>query len=241
MKKQYEIVYEDPAVVVVSKAPFTLTIPDRYAPEKFNLYHSLKKKYGEIFTVHRLDKETSGILVFARTEEAHKHLSKQFQEHTVEKIYLTLVAGVLHEEEGIIEKPIAPHPHIAGRMVVTKGGKPSITKFRVVEFFKNYSLVEADIRTGRTHQIRVHFHSMGYPLAVDAVYGKKEAFFLSDVKVKKFHLGKYEDERPLMIRSALHSHRLTFDHPVTGMRKVFEAPLPKDFGAVVQQLRKWGK
>lgn len=241
MKKQYEIIHEDDAVVVVNKAPFTLTIPDRYAPEKFNLYHSLKKNLGDIFTVHRLDKETSGILIFARTEEAHKHLSKQFQERTVEKIYLTLISGVLHEEEGVIDKAIAPHSYLPDRMVISHRGKPSITKFRVVEKFKSFTLVEADIKTGRTHQIRVHFQAMGYPLAVDAIYGRKEAFFLSEIKQRKYRLGKDQEERPLMVRSSLHAHRLTFDHPVSDERLIFEAELPKDFRAVVQQLRKWGK
>lgn len=241
MKKPFEVLHEDDAFVVVNKAPFTLTIPDRYAPEKYNLYHELKKKYGEIYTVHRLDKETSGILIFGRTEEAHKNLSQQFQKRTVEKIYLTLVSGAMHEMEGVIDKPLAPHQHLQDRMVVTKHGKPSVTNFKVIELFKNFSLVEAEIKTGRTHQIRVHFQSMGYPLAVDAIYGKKEAFYLSEIKLRKFRMGKDQEERPLMTRSALHAFRLTFDHPSTGEQMVFEAPLPKDFKAVVQQLRKWGK
>ena len=241
MKKPFEIIHEDDAFVIVGKAPFTLTIPDRYAPEKYNLYHQLKKKYGDIYIVHRLDKETSGILIFARTEEAHKNLSRQFQQRTVEKIYLTIVAGVMHEMEGTIDKPLAPHQHLQDRMVVTKKGKPSVTNFKVIELFKNFSLVEAEIKTGRTHQIRVHFNSMGYPLAVDAIYGKKETLYLSEIKLRKFRLGKNQEERPLMARSSLHAFRLTFDHPVTEEKMVFESSLPKDFKAVVQQLRKWGK
>lgn len=240
MKQTFGIIHEDEAIVVVNKAPFTLTIPDRYAPEKYNVYHELKKKYGNILTVHRLDKETSGILIFAKTEEAHKHLSRQFQQRTVEKIYLTLVAGAMHEMEGEIDKPLAPHQHLQDRMVVNRSGKPSLTKFKVVELFKNYSLVEADIKTGRTHQIRVHFQSIGYPLAVDAIYGEKEVFLLSEIKKRRFKMGKDKEERPLMSRSALHAFRLTFTHPGTEKEMVVEAPLPKDFKAVVQQLRKWG-
>ena len=241
MKKPFEIIHEDEAIVVVNKAPFTLTIPDRYAPEKYNLYHELIKKFGEVYTVHRLDKETSGILVFAKTEDAHKHLSHQFQKRTVEKIYLTLVAGAMHQEEGLIDKPLAPHQHLQDRMVVSKHGKPSQTHFKVVELFKNFSLVEAEIKTGRTHQIRVHFESIGYPLAVDAIYGKKESLFLSEIKLRKFKLGKDQEERPLMTRSALHAFRLTLIHPTSEEKISFEAPLPKDFKAVVAQLRKWGK
>ena len=219
-----------------------LSIPDRYHPEKPNLLTLLKSQYGEIFTVHRLDKETSGILCYARTEAAHKHLSKQFQDRTVEKIYLTLLDGQLHEEEGRIEKPIAPHPHIEGKMIVTAKGKPSITDWKVVETFKNFTLVEANIKTGRTHQIRVHFEAIGYPLAVDSVYGRREAFVLSEIKPKKkFRMGKDQEERPLLSRSILHAFRLTLDHPSSGKRFSQEAPLPKDFRAVVQQLKKWNQ
>jgi 23S rRNA pseudouridine955/2504/2580 synthase/23S rRNA pseudouridine1911/1915/1917 synthase len=218
-----------------------LTIPDRFAPEKPNLYHILQQHIGEIFVVHRLDKETSGILVFAKNEAAHKELSRQFQERTTEKIYYALLDGTLHQEEGVIEKAIAPHPAHPDRMVVAKKGKASITHYKVVELFKNFTLVEANIKTGRTHQIRVHFQSIGYPLAVDVLYGRREAFLLSDVKLKKFRLGKEEEERPMMSRSSLHAAKLTFQHPSSGEPMTFEAPLPKDFSAVLNQLRKWGK
>ncbi len=241
MKTQIEIIYEDEDVVVVNKPPLVLTIPDRYAPEKFNLVHWLNERYGNIFVVHRLDKETSGILIFARNEAAHKALSQQFEERTVEKIYFTLVEGKVHEEEGIIDKPIAPHPVHPEKMIIAAHGKPSVTHYKAVEYFKNYTFVEANIKTGRTHQIRVHFQSLGYPLAVDALYGRKEAFMLSDVKLGKYKLGKGQTEHPLMTRSSLHAGRLTFKHPSTGEIMSFEAPLPKDFAAVMQQLRKWGK
>ena len=236
-----EILYADDHIVLINKASGMLSIPDRYSPEKPNLLTSLREQYGDIYTVHRLDKETSGILCYARTEAAHKHLSKQFQERTIEKIYLTLVDGQMHESEGVIEKPIAPHPHIAGKMIVTAKGKPSRTDWKVVETFKNFTLVEANIKTGRTHQIRVHFEAQGYPLAIDSVYGRREEFLLSEVKnKKKFRMGKEQEERPLMSRSILHAFRLTFMHPHTDEPMVQEAPLPKDFRAVIQQLRKWG-
>lgn len=238
--KKLEILHADDQIVLINKASGMLSIPDRYAPEKPNLLTLLKKKYGDIYTVHRLDKETSGILCYARTETAHKHLSKQFQERTVDKIYLTLVDGQMHQEEGVIDKPIAPHPHISGKMIVTQKGKVSRTDWKVVETFKNFTLVEANIKTGRTHQIRVHFEALGYPLAIDSTYGRREAFLLSEVKSKKkYRLGKDQEERPLMSRSILHAYRLTIEHPTTGEAITTEAPLPKDFRAVVQQLRKW--
>lgn len=241
LKKKPEIIYEDKAIVVVNKPPFLLTIPDRYAVEKPNILAYLKNTRDEVFTVHRIDKETSGILVFAKTEQAHKHLSKQFQERSIDKFYLTLVDGKMYQQEGVIDKAIAQNPSRQEKMIITEKGKPSLTHYKVVECFKHFSLVEANIKTGRTHQIRVHFESMGYPLAVDAIYGRRDAFFLSEIKGKKYRLGKDQDERPLISRSILHAQRILFDHPTSGERVEFKAELPKDFSAVVKQLRKWDK
>ncbi|MEZ4962465.1 MAG: RluA family pseudouridine synthase [Saprospiraceae bacterium] len=241
MKHNFDIIHEDEDIIVVNKPPFLLTIPDRFAPEKPNLFHQLNQQFGKVYIVHRLDKETSGILVFAKNETAHKELSRQFQERTTDKVYFALVEGNMHQEEGVIEKAIAPHPAHPDRMIIMAKGKPSVTHYKVAEHYKNYTLVEANIKTGRTHQIRIHFQSIGYPLAVDALYGRKDAFFLSDVKLKKFRLGKEEEERPMMIRSSLHASKLTFEHPGTGEQITFQAELPKDFAAVVKQLRKWGK
>ncbi|MBI5916061.1 MAG: RluA family pseudouridine synthase [Bacteroidetes bacterium] len=241
MKNQLDIVFEDEDIVVVNKPANLLTIPDRFSPQKPNLYHQLNERFGKIFTVHRLDRETSGILIFAKTEEAHKELSRQFQEHLVDKIYFALVEGVMHQPEGLIDKPLGQHPTHPEKMAVVKHGKPSRTRYKVVQHFKNYTFVEATIETGRTHQIRVHFQSIGYPLAVDALYGRKQAFLLSDVKLKKFKLSKLQDEElPIMSRTTLHAGKLTFAHPRTGEPMTMTAELPKDFSAVLKQLQKWG-
>lgn len=238
-KNKIELLYEDEHLVVVQKPANYLSIPDRFDASKPNLYHYFQKLYEQIFIVHRLDKETSGLICFARTEEAHRHLSQQFSAHTVSKKYLALVEG--HPpQKGTIEKAIGNHPTIAGKMVVTKRGKASLTSYEVVERFKSYSLVEATIKTGRTHQIRVHFEAIGFPMAVDAMYGRKSAFYLSAVKLRKYKKTDTE-ERPLMSRTSLHSYRLGLIHPATSEQVSFEAPLPKDFGAVVKQLRKWGQ
>jgi 23S rRNA pseudouridine955/2504/2580 synthase/23S rRNA pseudouridine1911/1915/1917 synthase len=242
MKKSFEIIFEDDDLVVVNKAPFVLTIPDRYEPDKLNLLTWLTDHFGKIFVVHRLDKETSGLLVFAKNEQTHHSLSQQFEGRTVKKIYKALVSGVIHADEGVIEKPLAPHPTHPEKIVVTETGKPSMSEFTVVERFKNYSLLDVSIKTGRTHQIRVHLQSIGYPLAVDEMYGKKNAFLLSEVKGSKYKSGKYAvEERPLMSRCSLHAFRLSFRHPSSGELVSFEAGLPKDFSAALQQLRKWGK
>lgn len=240
MKKRFNIIHDDEAIVIVEKAAKVLTIPDRYQPNMiFNLYHELEKQFGKIFIVHRLDKETSGLLVFAKTEEAHKSLSAQFENRAVEKIYKVLVEGVMYGEDGVIDSPIGKHPS-KPKMIITNKGKESLTHYKVVEKYRDYTLLDADIKTGRTHQIRVHFKSIGFPLAIDSLYGRNDSFYLSKVK-RKYKTGKNEEERPLMSRTSLHAHRLVLDHPISGERLTYVSELPKDFNAVVKQLGKWGK
>jgi len=241
MKHKLEKIYEDEAILVINKPPFMLSIPDRFRPEIPNLYGILTKEYGKIFTIHRIDKETSGVIVFAKTEEAHKKISLQFENRLVTKKYLLITLGAMHEDKGLIEKAIVPHPHIKGKMVVAKKGKASATAWEVVERFKDYTLVEADIKTGRTHQIRVQFKAIGYPLAIDPSYGGEEAFYLSKIKGKKYKSREEEQERPLMSRVTLHSRYLRLKHPTTDEWVDFEAAPPKDFRAVVNQLQKWNK
>ncbi|MBK7937803.1 MAG: RluA family pseudouridine synthase [Lewinellaceae bacterium] len=235
----FDILYADEQILMVSKPAGLLTIPDR-SGNKDSLLGLLEQKFGKVYVVHRLDRETSGILCFARTESAHRHLSMQFEHHTTDKYYLALVDGVLHHEEGEVDKPIGEHPTVAGKMTISNSGKPSLTFYRVAERFNRYTLVEVLIKTGRTHQIRVHFQSIGYPLAVDALYGRRAAFYLSEIKGKTYKSGKYsEEERPLMERTSLHAARLRIDHPLTGERLEFKTDPPKDFAAVLSQLRKW--
>jgi len=241
LKQQVAILHEDEDLVIVNKPARYLSIPDRFDETKPNVLGFLNNKYGKVFTVHRLDKETSGILCFAKNVEAHKALSQQFQERTVEKIYYALVDGIMTPTEGEINQGIAPHPAKPGKMMVSNKGKKSLTTYKVIEQFRNFALVEANIKTGRTHQIRVHFEAIGFPLAIDALYGTRTGFLLSEVKLKKFKLGKGKEERPLMSRTTLHAYRLEIDQPTTQKRLIIEAPLPKDFAAVVKQLQKWNK
>ncbi len=218
-----------------------LSIPDRFDPEKPNLHDWLEQHLEQqIWVVHRLDRETSGAICFAKTDEAHRILSQQFENREVEKIYLALVDGCPQPASGVIDKPIAHSVSQPGKMVVNAKGKPAITEYRVVETFKAFSLVEADIKTGRTHQVRVHLQSIGHPLAIDAVYGKRAFIMLSEIKRQAYRLGKNEEERPLMSRHTLHALQLRLEHPITNQPIDVEAPLPKDFKALLQQLRKWG-
>lgn len=242
MKVKIELIYEDEALLVVNKPPDLLTIPDRFDSTKPNLYHLLSMQYEEkIYVVHRIDRETSGVICFAKTEEAHKNLSQQFEGRVVEKIYLALVDGKPTPPEGTIDKPIGQHPTQAGKMTVSRDGKTALTDYKTVEVFKAFALMEANIKTGRTHQIRVHFKFIGHPLAIDPLYGRREAFFLSEIKNRNYQLGKDQEENPLMSRATLHAARLELNHPSTGARMSFAAAPPKDFQAVLNQLRKWGK
>jgi RluA family pseudouridine synthase len=237
----YEILFEDESLIAVNKAAQVLSIPDRHRPELTNIYALLLEKYGEIYIVHRIDKDTSGVLLFAKTAAAHKSLSEQFEDRTTVKLYKALVIGCPFEEEGRIEAGIAHHPTQLGLMCVSSKGKESITEYRVLEKFKNYSLLQCNILTGRTHQIRVHLKHIGHPLVVDFQYGGKESFFLSEFKKRKFNLGKWEEEVPMLSRVPLHAYSLTFNHPVSGEQMTLTAEMPKDMRAVLSQLAKWDK
>ncbi len=241
MKNDVHILFEDASLLVVEKPPGMLSIPERFDPLKENLLGKLRETYGQVLVVHRLDRETSGLMCFARTEEAHRNLSIQFTERQVDKYYMALVDGRPLPPTGTIDKPIGPHPSIAGKMAISPMGKPALTLYRVLDTYRSFSLVEANIKTGRTHQIRVHLSSIGHPLAVDPLYGKRAFLLLSEIKLRNFHLGKYAEERPLIQRLTLHAWRLGLRHPVNGERLEVESPLPKDFRALLSQLDKWGR
>ena len=234
MKLADHIIFQDENLVAVNKPPGMLTIPDRMG--NISLKNHLQQFFGEIFTVHRLDKDTSGIVVFAKNEITHKQLSQLFEGRVVEKYYLGLVIGKLAEPSGSIDIPIMEHPVTKGVMVTNKKGKPSQTDYQVLESFRYFSWLQFQIHTGRTHQIRVHMKHLGHPIVCDETYGDGKPVLLSSLK-KKFNLSKKEEEEsPLLARLALHSYRLKF----TLHEKEFDlqAPLPKDLKACLQQLRK---
>ena len=236
-----DLLHEDAHLVVVNKPADVLSVPDRHDPELPNLKHLLTERLGLIMPVHRLDRPTTGLLVFARTAEAHRALSMQFESRDVEKVYLALVDGTPDPAEGEIAAPIAPHPARVGQMMVSnRGGKVARTDYKVMEELGKFSLVGVQIFTGRTHQIRVHLAYIGYPLIVDPFYGKRSEFMLSELKGRRYNKGKHEVERPLLSRVPLHASRLGFTHPATGEFLRFEAELPKDMRAMVKQLGKLG-
>jgi 23S rRNA pseudouridine1911/1915/1917 synthase len=180
--------------------------------------------------VHRLDRGTSGLLVVAKNDGAHRSLAQQFEARTVEKEYLALVLGVPARRQGAIEAPIGRHPVQRKRMTVrATGGRSARSDYSVVEAFDGAALLRVRIHTGRTHQVRVHLASIGHPVAGDAVYGGTRVP-PSRRAASRAALGR-------LTRPALHAARLAFDHPVSGGRLVFESPLPADLAEVVKRLR----
>jgi len=230
------IIADTPDFIALNKPSGLLSIPDREGKD-ISLKKLLIEKYGTIFTVHRLDRNTSGLIIFAKNEEVHKHLSQQFEERQTEKIYLGFVLGSLADKTGTIDAPIAEHPVKKGLMTVYRKGKESLTDYEVLEDFKIFSWVQFQIHTGRTHQIRVHAKHIGHPILCDDLYGDGKPILLSSLK-HKFKLSKNElEERPILSRLALHALSLQFAYTNGEMIKL-EAPLPKDLKALLQQLRK---
>src|SRR5688572_2402217 len=196
IKIEEHIIEEDENIVAINKPSGLLTIPDREGKE-ISLKQILKHKYGEIFTVHRIDKDTSGVVVFAKNEATHKHLSLLFEGRETTKIYNGLVLGTPIEKSGVINEPIAEHPVKKGMMTVIRKGKESITEYDLLENFRFYSWMQFKILTGRTHQIRVHMKHLGNPIVCDVLYGDGKPVFISSIKKKNYNLSKdMEEERP---------------------------------------------
>ena len=236
MKLNDWIVFENDDFIALNKPSGLLSIPDREGKE-ISLKKILQEKYEQIFTVHRLDRETSGIIVFAKNEAIHKHLSQQFAERKTEKIYVGLVIGSPPNKKGTIDLPIIEHPTKKGLMVINKKGKEALTDYGVLEDFSIYSWMQFQIYTGRTHQIRIHMKELGHPIVCDELYGDGKSVLLSSFK-HKFKLSKNElEERPILNRLALHALQLKFI--LISRKKIeLEAPLPKDLKATLQQLEK---
>jgi 23S rRNA pseudouridine1911/1915/1917 synthase len=232
-----DIIFENEQFIAVNKPSGLLTIPDRHDAELPSLQQLLAARYSQIFTVHRLDKDTSGLILFAKDATTHKYLSQLFEAHTVEKYYRGIVHGQPANASGTINAPIAEHPVQKGSMVINRKGKEAITDYELLEGHGSYSLVQFRIHTGRTHQVRVHAKHMGHPIAVDPLYGDDKPVLVSAIK-KRYKLAKKEEEeRPILSRLALHAYMLIFVQP-GGERITLTAPMPKDMRALLQQLSK---
>jgi 23S rRNA pseudouridine1911/1915/1917 synthase len=238
------ILFQDPDFIAVAKPAGLAAIPGR--AETDSVLESVARQIGlpcagdvdpRLRVVHRLDKDTTGVMLFALNRAAQQFVSHQFQNNTVAKEYLALVRGRPLESQGVVDAPIAPHPASPRRMAVVKhGGRPARTEWRVEEAFRGFSLIRCFPRTGKTHQIRVHLLKAGMPLAIDPLYASGEPILLSQFK-RGYHASRDREERPLIDRLTLHAERLSFAHP-QGRRIELAAELPRDFRAVLNQLRR---
>ncbi|EDU37299.1 RNA pseudouridine synthase [Clostridium sporogenes] len=221
-----DIIYEDKDVIVVNK-PQEMVVhpaPGVYSGTLVNALLSHCKDLSGINgvarpgIVHRIDKDTSGILVVAKNDISHNNLAAQFKEHSISRVYMALVEGIIKDGQGTIEAPIGRHPVDRIKMAVVKDGRYAVTHYKVIERFKNHTLVECKLETGRTHQIRVHMSHIMHPLVGDPVYGyKKQRFNLKG--------------------QMLHAKLLGFIHPTTGQYVEFESQLPEYFKKIIKILR----
>lgn len=223
-----DVVYEDRDVIVINK-PRGLVVHPAAGNEAGTLVNALLQHCRDLSgingelrpgIVHRLDKDTSGVMVAAKSDQAHVGLAAQIKERSAGRTYIAIVHGTVKEEQGVIKAPIGRHPVDRKKMaVVFQNSKEAITDFQVLERFGNYTVVQCKLRTGRTHQIRVHMAYIGHPVVGDPKYGPAKSHFAINGQ-------------------ALHSATLHFVHPVTGEALEFSAPLPEDMQAILAELRK---
>jgi RluA family pseudouridine synthase len=212
-----QIIYSDDHIMILNKAAGLPVLPDGWEPDAPYLVKLLEEEFGKIFVVHRLDKFTSGVMVFAKTAEAHRSLNIQFEKHTIEKVYRAIMVGNPPWQEKITKFPLRANVgHKHRTMVDNRNGLRSETQLKVLNRNEDNALVEARPMTGRTHQIRVHAYALGYPLLGDALYSAPET--------------------DLIARPALHAYTLSFDHPFSNERVTFLAPYPTDFKTTLERL-----
>ncbi len=234
------VLFEDDVLVVFDKPSGLLVAPDRWDKERENLMDLVHRQGSpDWFNVHRLDKDTSGLVVCAKTKPVLDALCRDFEAREVQKVYFALVQGVPSPPGGRIDLPLGPDSAWPGRMKVSAHGKPAETEYEVVESWRDYAWVRLVPHTGRTHQLRVHMAAQRHAIIADAFYGKGRGLFLSDFK-RGYKPGR-EDERALMGRLALHAQELTFRHPVSGEPLTVTSPLPREFEVTLKSLRKFAR
>jgi RluA family pseudouridine synthase len=232
------LVWIDDILLAVNKPAGLPTLPDGYDPRAPHLKALLEQLYGPLWIVHRLDRETSGVLALARNSPAHRSLSLQFENRTVAKVYHALVRGSPPWDERRVDLALRPDADRGHRTLVDpRQGKPAATLLRVLERFGRFSLVEALPETGRTHQVRVHLASQGLAVVADGLYGSEQGVFLSEIKPR--YKPAEGPERPLLGRLGLHARRLKIQHPDSGETLSLQAPYPKDFDLTLRYLRKF--
>jgi 23S rRNA pseudouridine1911/1915/1917 synthase len=232
-----DVVYEDDALIVVNK-PAGMVVHPAAGISGGTLANALAFHFQQLSTVagkarpgivHRLDKGTSGLLVVAKTESAHEHLANQFRAREVFKSYIALVHGQLEHRRGEIDQPIARDPRNRIRMAVVRGGRPALSLYRVRESFQRFSLLDVELKTGRTHQIRVHLASLKHPVVGDEIYGGGRDKTIVDAEIKRLVAR--------LNRQFLHSAELGFRHPATGDPLKFVAAMPPELQSLYDLIR----
>ncbi len=240
------VIFEDESLIAFDKPSGLLIAPDRWDKSRENLMDLVHEKMGHgVANVHRIDADTSGLVLCAKTKPALDFLSGQFQSKTVKKIYETITAGIPPQDEYTVDLVLKEDDAKPGRMcVVKKHGKASVTDFTVLEKFPQpagrpaFAHLQCRPQTGRTHQIRVHLAATGTPILNDPFYGNDTALLLSGLK--RGYKGR-DDERPLISRLALHAAALTFTHPVSREPFTITAPLPNDLAVALKYLVKFAR
>lgn len=234
----FSVIYSDDDFIVLNKRSGILIAADRYNPDAPRLDLMAEKEFGKLYAVHRIDKDTSGLIIYAKNLEAQKGISMQFEQRKVQKTYHALIYGHPLWEDLHVDLALEPDGDARHRTVVNKKfGKPSVTDFHLIGVCGPYSWIEAKPKTGRTHQIRVHLAANNLSIVCDPLYsGNQKPVRLSEVK-RKWN-GDEDEERPLLSRLALHAYKIQFEHPATHEQVTFTAPYARDMEAVRKQFAK---
>jgi len=245
-----EVLYEDDALLVVNKPAGMVTHPAK-GNWRGTMVNALQFHFDTLSTlggenrpgiVHRLDRDTTGLLVVVKNDVAHRKLALRFERREVYKEYLALVSGVPQRHSDYIEKAIGFHPTCREKMAIrlaVDGGKPAVTFYEVAERFRGFALVRCKPQTGRTHQIRIHLAHIGHPILADKLYSGRDKIVLADLlgQERRNQAADTQGDLTMIDRQALHAHRLRFEHPLTGRELDLTAPLPADFARTLDALR----
>ena len=236
-----DIIYEDDHILIINK-PSNMVVHPARGHARGTLVNAIKYYCNNLSgmnghlrpgIVHRLDRDTSGVIIVAKTDYSHGAIAKQFESRKVRKRYIAVVEGLVDFDSDVIRLPIGRHQRFREKMAIRYDtGKPATTRYEVVERFKKHTMVYVFPRTGRTHQIRVHMKYIGHPVVADLFYGNNNSALYSDMREDET-----SESKPLIGRHALHASKIEFDHPVLNTPMEFEAKLPSDMNNLINGLR----